>query len=88
MKNQLHSSIIMVSLTCLINVNEAPLAQNIVFTQPDNNLGLTALGGLMGFAWGDYDGDGDLDLLLCGSPSTLYRNDVSEESGFVQASEE
>ncbi|MFH1198181.1 MAG: FG-GAP-like repeat-containing protein [bacterium] len=56
------------------------------FTATENNLGLIAPGALMGIAWGDYDADGDQDLLVCGGPSVLYRNDVNTSGQFVQVS--
>jgi hypothetical protein len=50
---------------------------NGIFT--DINAGLTGLSG-SSVAWGDYDNDGDLDILLAGSPGSgsvtiIYRND-------------
>lgn len=64
-------------------------AQEVTFSLPDSagSLGINPnTGGLMGYAWGDYDKDGDLDLLLGGSPSVLFRNDVATGGGFVRVS--
>jgi len=63
----------------------------VTFVQVDsgNTLGITNPGSLMGFAWGDYDGDGDLDFHIVGnggiestSQSQLYRNDVLGTGSF------
>ncbi len=50
---------------------------NGIFT--DINAGITGVSG-SSVAWGDYDNDGDLDILLAGSPgsgsiTSIYRND-------------
>jgi hypothetical protein len=85
MKKALNIIIVLtIVLMFLLNSNLL-FAQEVTFTQPDaNNLGLTDPGGLMGFAWGDYDDDGDLDFIICGGP--MYRNDVNETGTFVQVS--
>jgi hypothetical protein len=66
------------------------LTAQVTYSQPDEtNLGINQVVGMMGFAWGDYDGDGDLDLFQPGSgnPSILYMNDVLGDSGkFVDVS--
>jgi hypothetical protein len=64
-------------------------AQDVTFSLPDStgSLGINPNGGgLMGFAWGDYDQDGDLDLLLGGAIDNLFRNDVPTGGGFVRVS--
>jgi hypothetical protein len=51
----------------------------VSFSYPDsNNFGITTTVGLMGCAWGDYDGDGDLDVFVAGlgGPSEFFRNDI------------
>ncbi len=61
---------------------------NNTFT--DINAGLTGVGG-SSCDWGDYDNDGDLDILLSGNGlSTIYRNDgngifVDINTNFVQS---
>ncbi len=55
-------------------------------------LGIAKLDGLGPSAWGDYDGDGDFDLFVCGCDSygALYREDgerfvdVSREAGLYR----
>jgi enediyne biosynthesis protein E4 len=53
------------------------MAQEIVFTATENNLGITSTSGQFGTSWADFDNDGDLDLLIVaqGGKHVLYRND-------------
>ena len=44
------------------------------FTNVTNILGIGEYGG-SGVSWGDYDGDGQEDLLLCGGGTKLLKND-------------
>jgi hypothetical protein len=48
-----------------------------VFSPTVDNLGITTANGQFGCAWGDYDGDGYLDLYIPGQEQTnvLYKND-------------
>jgi hypothetical protein len=48
-----------------------------LFVATENNLGITTMNGEFGCSWGDFNGDGYLDLFLPGVwyPNTLYRND-------------
>ena len=89
MKKSLRCLTIFVGATFLMIGANMLSAQEVTFSLPDSagSLGMNPnTGGLMGFAWGDYDADGDLDLLLGGSPSVLFRNDVATGGGFVRVS--
>jgi hypothetical protein len=57
-------------------VSATPQVPYATFTQPINNLGISDTIGFMGFAWGDYNNDGYLDLYRPGAgyPSKLYKN--------------
>ncbi|MEQ9099002.1 MAG: FG-GAP-like repeat-containing protein, partial [Imperialibacter sp.] len=61
-------------------VNSTNLYRNDAGTFVNHNAGLTAVD-QGGVAWGDYDNDGDLDLVSSGNPdsgpsiTTIYRND-------------
>jgi len=65
------------------------LAVNLLFSQPFiEETGISLYGGDSGsVSWGDYDNDGDLDILLTGWPriSRIYKNNgnntFSEQSG-------
>ena len=67
------------SVSLLFFIFSFALKAQVTFIEPDSgrNYGINVVSGLMGMAWGDYDADGDLDLLLAGAPSVLYRNDIS-----------
>jgi Tol biopolymer transport system component len=63
-----------------------------VFSPTADNLGITTANGQFGCAWGDYDGDGYLDLYIPGQEQTnvLYKNtngqhftDVSTAAGLA-----
>ncbi len=70
----------------LFLMTSALMAQ-VTFVELDtaSTFGITAEIGMYGFAWGDYDSDGDLDLFVTGTgnESILYRNDMSDSSVFV-----
>ena len=85
----LHQNFFLASILTLLFASSILVAQ-ITFTQPDEtNLGITTDVGMQGFAWGDYDGDGDMDLFQSGlgDSSILYMNDVLGDSGkFINVS--
>lgn len=68
-------------------------AHGITFSDIAPQRGVDKLDGLGPSAWGDFDGDGDLDLYVsgCDSYGALYRNDggrftdVSREAGLFHA---
>ncbi|MBN1893131.1 VCBS repeat-containing protein [bacterium] len=62
-------------------------AQDIVFTETEDNLGITSTVGQFGTGWADFDNDGDLDLLIVaqGGQHVLYRND---NGSFTDVAEE
>ena len=66
-------------------VSVTPRNPGTTFFQPVNNLGITDNVGQFGSAWGDYDGDGYLDLFHSGAnvPSVLYKN---TGTGFTKVS--
>ncbi len=74
------------SSTLLFRNDLASLGQARTFTEVEQaGLHATADGAA---AWGDYDGDQDLDLFLAGSGITnLYRNDWRLGGGFASANE-
>lgn len=63
-----------------------------VFTDVAPDLGLEGPGGFSrGLCWGDYDNDGDLDLLIGanGATQVLYQNDgIGADREFIDVSEE
>ena len=67
------------SLLVILGANKLA-AQEVTFTQPEENLGIITTSGMFGCAWGDYDSDGDLDLFISGTgdPNVLYENDEGE----------
>ncbi len=77
MKRILHLFYILIYF---IHLSHELKAQEVNFRLIQNNLGLNETSGLMGFAWADYNGDGYLDLLLCGSPTVLYKNNIKNTS--------
>ncbi|MDZ7262732.1 MAG: CRTAC1 family protein, partial [candidate division KSB1 bacterium] len=91
MKKLLRSLIIWGGVFFFLVATNTLTAQEVTFSLPDSlgSLGINPnTGGLMGFAWGDYDEDGDLDLFLGGNPSILFRNDVATAGVFVRVSAE
>ena len=59
-------------------------------TFTDIGAGLIGVSGQGGSAWGDYDGDGDLDIALLGAPASgnttrIYRNDLGTHNTPPQA---
>jgi hypothetical protein len=68
------------------------LSAQVTFTLTDTarytQNGLRYKPGNTGAAWGDYDGDGDLDLWMDGggNPSGLFRNDWNTDEKFTQVS--
>jgi len=91
MKVLSRSLIIALGILFLVSIANILSAQDITFKETDNNLGITSQSGQFGCAWGDYDEDGDLDLLISGqgNPHLLYKYeggqfvDVSEEAGLA-----
>ena len=77
MRKCLPNLFVFIALLVFMSGWSALSAQDITFTQPDSNLGITSTIGQFGCAWGDYNGDGYMDLLVSGrsSPHILYRND-------------
>jgi len=69
-------------ITVPVSIAVAPgIVSSVAFAQIDTSVShISTTVGLLGFAWGDYDGDGDLDLFIggSGSPSVLYRNDGTQ----------
>ena len=66
----------------------------VTFTDVASSLGVATMSRARGSAWGDYDGDGDADLVAVGirHPHSLYRSDgdgtftdVTEEAGLADA---
>ncbi len=60
--------------------NEATVTIDVIgelFTDVTTQLGVGDAGSSHGLAWGDYDNDGDLDLVIAnyGSENTFYRNE-------------
>ena len=79
MKKHSNSLLIAVglSIVSIMFINFTLTAQDIVFTATENNLGLNSTLGQFGTGWADFDGDGDLDLLIVGqgtSKHVLYMN--------------
>ena len=64
----------------------SPFEQTVRIYRNDGNDTFTDIGAALGNVgrgsseWGDYDGDGDLDLVISGNPSNtrIYRNDGGE----------
>jgi hypothetical protein len=76
----------------LLGYGTEMLYAQVTFTLTDTakytQNGLRYQPGNTGAAWGDYDGDGDLDLWMGGggTPSGLFRNDWNTSSTFTKVS--
>jgi len=71
--------------------NEASTIPTGPFTVLPNNLASLTGVAYGSVAWGDYDNDNDLDILLTGSlggvyVTKVYRNDLNRSGGFVEIS--
>ena len=56
----------------------APLMAQISFTEVTDITDSLTAATYSSAAWGDYDNDGDLDILIVGGASTVYRNEGSD----------
>ena len=71
----------MMVLGGMVLLGMARLGGATSFTDVTSTAGVGDTGGGQGTAWGDYDGDGDLDLYVANyEANTLYQNDLGVTS--------